>query len=112
MKCENKATHFSPDYKTILCVVDKEREENFQNYEKLAKTDQQIDKLLDNLDFTFINFNICIAISRMFLKEERIKRRDLSELEDFKEKLRADLKKLEQKFIDGTLHIRNLNSLR
>jgi hypothetical protein len=108
MKCENKAKFISPDYKTILCEVDKEREKDRQRYITLRKTRHNLVCLLFELDSILMDFNICLAIARMFLKEERIKQEDLAELEGFKIKLIEDMEKFEQKFEDGTGDIQNL----
>jgi hypothetical protein len=92
MKCEYTAKYISSDFTTILCQPCKDSEEDSQEYIKLSKIDHEIDVLLDQLELTFIDFNICLAIVKMFHEEERIKKVGLVKLENFKKILDEDMK--------------------
>jgi hypothetical protein len=67
--------------------VHKSREENRNGYLKLTLIGNQRDILLNQLELMFIDFQTCLAIVDMLLKEERALEVDYKQLEEYQKRL-------------------------
>jgi hypothetical protein len=67
--------------------VHKSREENRNGYLKLTHIGNQRDILLNQLELMFIDFQTCLAIVDMLLKEERALEVDYKQLEEYQKRL-------------------------
>jgi hypothetical protein len=101
--CENHGEYISPDYKAILCEVHKRREMDDHGYVRLTQIGNQLDLLLDQLEMKFIDFQICLAIVGMLLKEKRALKIDYNDLKDSHKLLENEMNKLKDWFSGGTI---------
>jgi hypothetical protein len=101
MECEHRGKFISPDFNRILCEVHQKREINHHEYIKIAKINDQLSDMLDQVEITFIDFQTCLAMVEMFLKEEKIVKMDLNALMNFQEKLDGEIKNLNDRFSGG-----------
>jgi hypothetical protein len=101
--CGNPGVYISPDFKTILCEVHKSREKDDHEYDRLTQIGNQLDLLLDKLELKFIDFQTCLAIVDMLLKEKRALKVDYNDLKNFHKLLEDEMNKLNDWFSGGTL---------
>jgi DNA repair ATPase RecN len=100
--CEHPGEYISPDFKKIRCDVHKSRKKNDHEYVRLSKIDDQLDLLLDQLELKFIDFQTCLAIIDMLLKEKRALKVDYNDLKNFHKDLEDEMNKLNDWFSGGT----------
>jgi hypothetical protein len=93
--CQNPGVYISPDLKTILCEVHKSREKDDHRYFRGTPIINQLDLILDQLELKFIDFQTCIAIVDMLLKEKRALKVDCSDLKNFQKLLDDEMDKLD-----------------
>jgi hypothetical protein len=105
--CQNAGVYISPDFKTILCEVHKDREKDRYLYFKLTQISQQRDTLLNQLELIFIDFQICLAIVDMLLKEARVIEIGYNDLKDFLKLLDDEMDKLNDWLSGGTFDLNN-----
>jgi hypothetical protein len=102
MECEHRGKFISPDFKRILCEVHNKREVNHQEYHKITGFGTHFNTLFNKLEMIFINFQTCLAIVEVFLKEEKALKIDFNILKKLQEDLDREMKNLDDWFIDGT----------
>jgi hypothetical protein len=102
MKCEHRGKFISPDFKWILCEVHNKREANHLEYHKITGFGTHFNTLFNKLEMIFINFQTCLAIVEVFLKEEKALKIDFIILKKLQEDLDREMKNLNDWFIDGT----------
>jgi hypothetical protein len=101
--CKNSGVYISPDFKTILCEVHKSRKKDDHGYVRLTQIGNQLDLLLDQMDLKFIDFQTCLAIVDMLLKEEKALEVDYNDLKNFHRLLENEMNKLNDWFNGGTI---------
>jgi hypothetical protein len=101
MKCEQGGRFISPDFKTILCGIHKEREESGHDYYKTTGFGTHFNTLYTKLEMIFIDFQTCLAIVEMFSYEEKALKINLSTLKKFQEDLDKEMKSLNDWFTEG-----------
>jgi hypothetical protein len=102
MECEHTGKFISPDMKRIVCQVHNKKEVNHQEYHKITGFGTHFNMLFNKLEMIFIDFQICLAIVEVFLKEEKALKIDFNILEKLQEDLDREMKNLNDWFIDGT----------
>jgi hypothetical protein len=91
--------------------VHKSREKDDHGYDRLTQIGNQLDLLLDKLELKFIDFQTCLAIVDMLLKEERALEVDYNDLKNFHRLLEDEMNKLNDWFSGGTFYLNNFLSL-
>jgi cell division protein FtsB len=111
MQCEhvkeNRGKFIYKDYKEILCEVHKNRELNPGEYIEILRVNDYLSEVLDQLEITFIEFQICIALVEMFQKEGKALKTNVDALKQFQEELNDEIKKLNNMFTGGTFYLKN-----
>jgi hypothetical protein len=82
--------------------VHKSREVNSHGYFKLTHIGNQRDALLNQLELMFIDFQTCLAIVDMLLKEERALEVDYKQLKEYQKRLDDEIDDLNDWFSGGT----------
>jgi hypothetical protein len=82
--------------------VHKSREVNSHGYLKLTHIGNQRDVLLDQLELMFIDFQTCLAIVDMLLKEKRALEVDYKQLKEYQKRLDDEIDDLNDWFSGGT----------
>jgi hypothetical protein len=75
---------------------------NHHGYFKLTHIGNQRDALLNQLELMFIDFQTCLAIVDMLLKEERALEVDYKQLEEYQKRLDDEIDDLNDWFSGGT----------
>jgi hypothetical protein len=92
--CPNAGVYISLDLKTILCEVHKDREKDRYGYFELTQVSYQRDVLLNQLELIFIDFQTCLAIVDMLVKEEKVIEIRYSDIKNFLKLLEDEMNKL------------------
>jgi hypothetical protein len=103
--CGNPGVYISPDSKTILCEVHKNREKDHHGYVRHTQIGNHLDLLLDQLELMFIDFQTCLAIVDMLLKEKKALQVDYNDLKSFNKVLEDEMNKLNDWFSGGTFRL-------
>jgi hypothetical protein len=91
--------------------VHKRREKNGHEYDRLTQIGNQLDLLLDKLELKFIDFQTCLAIVDMLLKEKRALKVDYNDLKNFHKLLEDEMNKLNDWFSGGIFDLNNFLTL-
>jgi hypothetical protein len=103
-ECKEPGKFISPDFKNIFCEVHKKRQDNHREYIKITKINDGISRILDQLEMAFIDFQTCLTIVEMFLKEKKVLSLDLNALKKLQENLNEEMKILNNRFSEGTFY--------
>jgi hypothetical protein len=102
MECIHRGKFISPDFERILCEIHTKREINHQEFIKIAKINDYLSMVLDQVEIIFIDLQIYLAIVEMFLNEEKALKMDLNALKKIQEDLNGEMKNLIDRFGKGT----------
>jgi hypothetical protein len=76
--------------------VHKSRKKDDHRYVRVTQIGYQLDLILDQLEMKFIDFQTCIAIVDMLLKEKRALKVDCSDLKKFQKLLDDEMDNLDE----------------